>query len=156
MYNNRILHIGNIHKLVEGLLPVAELNKKGLLDSNILSSIISAGQNSKQQYTIIKVSNVDSYCSAIIALYHGGKCGLYSITTISNKNYYIRNLSSASVNDTFFFYKNDNSDLIFHPIEETASNRIRLLMLDYAGIDFSKCLTHNEEDTSSMERLTIY
>lgn len=142
--------------VAEGLLPVAKLNKKGLLDSNILSNLIYADKNSNQQYTIIKVTNADSYCSAIIALYHGGVCGLYSITTVSNKNYYIKNLSSESANHSFYFYRNDNGDLIFRPSEESATNRIRLLMLEYANLDFSKCLTLNKEDTSSMKRLTIY
>lgn len=140
----------------EGLIGVAKLNKKGLLDSNILSSLIYASPNAHQQYTIIKSANSDTYCSAIISFYHGGKNGLYSIVTISNKQYYIKNIADQSGNGLFKFYRNDNGDLIFRPTDTSASNRIRILILDHSNIDFSKCLTLNEEDISSMEKLTIY
>lgn len=142
--------------VAEGLIGVAKLNKKGLLDSNILSSLIYASPNAHQQYTIIKSANSDIYCSAIISFYHGGKNGLYSIVTISNKQYYIKNIADQSGNGLFKFYRNDNGDLIFRPTDTSASNRIRILILDHSNIDFSKCLTLNEEDISSMEKLTIY
>ena len=45
MYNNRILHIGNIHKLLEGLLPIVSETKNGFIRKGNLSTYIVNNAN---------------------------------------------------------------------------------------------------------------
>lgn len=143
---------------VEGLLPKASLTAKGFLDAGIISYSVALAMGGNHQFNILKKKNVGSYmyCSAIFTMYHGGIEALATIL-IDYNSCYIKNISDNGINanGVFQFYKNSVGDLIIK-INNDASSRIRILMLDSANIDMPKSMVENNEDVSSMEKIEIH
>lgn len=93
--------------------------------------------------------------SCLLSVYFGGNVLLLSIT-ISDTKFYIANLSDKTKSGLFTFYTNNTGDLIIRAFDNVATLRCGLLILDTTGVNLSQCLTINNEDVSSMEKVEIH
>lgn len=101
----------DLTSVLEGLLPVANINNRGLMDKGTISSILVKVAGVQQQLTIIKATESSPYYGAIVAVYKGGINDLYAITTSSN-TVYIKKLSANDNANSYDFYLNSSRDLI--------------------------------------------
>ena len=138
------LQVVRINPRLEGLLPVADINNRGLMDKGSISSILTKGTGVQQQLTIIKATESNSYYGAIVAVYKGGIDDLYAITTSGN-TVNIKKLSANDKANDYDFYLKSSRDLIIKSSPTTATFRVRLLLLDYSNIDLDGCMKDNSD-----------
>ena len=146
MYNNRILHIGNIHKLVEGLLPEVTNTKKGVVSSRYYE--LNYYSNDKDAYKKIlqlnnnncvllevATSDVANYYSHSILQVHTHNSVNYEITVKANT------YDSYGTSVRFYINKTDKSFYVFTPKYRYLSVRIlagMAITLDTTTVQFDE------------------
>lgn len=129
-------------QVLEGLLPVADINNRGLMDKGIISKSLGRSGDENQQITIIKRVG-SSYYSGFISVYKGGYEDIYVLSLVGGEHY-IKKISGNDRGPNYEFYKNSNNDLIIKSVS-TQSFRLKILLFDSLSIDYSQCMKDNSD-----------
>ena len=143
----------NIWEL-EGLIPIANLESKGLLRKGVLSPILVCNKDSVQEVCIVRLASSSSaYIGMILYVYWGGYTGLFFINSKAGNSYIIRKVNGSIISEIEFKRKNDH--LFVRSKTNTASFRVSALFLDTTGVDLSLSMNIVDENLDDAEDIEI-
>lgn len=143
----------NIWEL-EGLIPIANLESKGLLRKGVLSPILVCNKDSVQEVCIVRLASSSSaYIGMILYVYWGGYTSLFFINSKAGNSYIIRKVNGSIISEIEFKRKNDH--LFVRSKTNTASFRVSALFLDTTGVDLSLSMNIVDENLDDAEDIEI-
>ena len=137
-----------------GLIPIANLESKGLLRKGVLSPILACNKDSVQEVCIVRLASSSSaYIGMILYVYWGGHTGLFFINSKTGNSYIIRKVNGSIISEIEFKRKNDH--LFVRSKTNTASFRVSALFLDTTGVDLSLSMNIVDENLDDAEDIEI-
>ena len=140
--------------VLEELIPIANLESKGLLKKGVLSPILVCNKDSVQEVCVVRLaSSSNAYIGMILYVYWGGHTGLFFINSKTGNSYIIRKVNGSMISEIEFKRKNDH--LFVRSKTNTASFRVSALFLDTTGVDLSLSMNIVDENLDDAESLEI-
>lgn len=140
--------------VLEGLMPIANLESKGLLRKGVLSPILACNKDSVQEVCVVRLaSSSNAYIGMILYVYWGGSTGLFFINSKTGNSYIIRKVNGSMISEIEFKRKNDH--LFVRSKTNTASFRVSALFLDTTGVDLSLSMNIVDENLDDAENIEI-
>ena len=141
-------------KVLEELMPIANLGSKGLLRKGVLSPILVCNKDSVQEVCVVRLaSSSNAYIGMILYVYWGGSTGLFFINSKTGNSYIIRKVNGSIISEIEFKRKNDH--LFVRSKTNTASFRVSALFLDTTGVDLSLSMNIVDENLDDAEDIEI-
>lgn len=141
-------------KVLEELMPIANLGSKGLLRKGVLSPILVCNKDSVQEVCVVRLaSSSNAYIGMILYVYWGGSTGLFFINSKTGNSYIIRKVNGSMISEIEFKRKNDH--LFVRSKTNTASFRVSALFLDTTGVDLSLSMNIVDENLDDAEDIEI-
>ena len=139
---------------LEELIPIANLESKGLLKKGVLSPILVCNKDSVQEVCVVRLASSSSaYIGMILYVYWGGHTGLFFINSKTGNSYIIRKVNGSIISEIEFKRKNDH--LFVRSKTNTASFRVSALFLDTTGVDLSLSMNIVDENLDDAEDIEI-
>lgn len=89
--------------VLEGLIPIANLESKGLLRKGVLSPILVCNKDSVQEVCVVRLaSSSNAYIGMILYVYWGGSTGLFFINSKTGNSYIIRKVNGSMISEIEF------------------------------------------------------